>query len=235
LSQLGLNLSYTHQMSERSFLSGGFQVSANQRMFKPAQLTFDDQFDGEIFDGGNSSAEVFDDPSFLYMNFSTGLNWHFQIPEKRTRWDIGASVFNLNGARQSFFNNDESNLSKRIHIHALGSFMLDQKIDAVLIGLASFQNPYAEYLFGFGFRYHLRQTMTKELSIQFGLSYRNQDAVIPNFEVEWKKLIRVGVSYDVNTSGFTEATNGKGSPEFSIIYTFRKVKPVGEIKLCPLY
>jgi len=77
--------------------------------------------------------------------------------------------------------------------------------------------------------------MTKELSVQFGLNYRIGDAVIPTFELDIKNTIRVGVSYDVNTSGFNEATQGKGSPEFSIIYTFNKVKPLAEKKLCPLY
>lgn len=235
LSQLGLNISYTHRLSEKIFLSGGFQFSGNQRMFKPEQLTFDDQFDGEKFNSDIVSQEAFDDPSFLYMNFSAGLNWHYQNPAKRTRLDIGGSVFNLNGARQSFFNENESELSKRIHLHGLGSFMVAEKVDMTFQGLMSWQMPYTESIFGIGFRYHLNQTMTKELSVQFGLNYRIGDAVIPTFEFNLKNTIRVGVSYDLNTSGFNEATQGKGSPEFSIIYTFNKVKPLGEKKLCPLY
>lgn len=235
LSQLGINLSYTHQMSERNFLSGGFQLSGNQRMFKPSQLTFDDQFDGEVFNSDIGSQEVFDEPSFFYINYSAGLNWHFQIPEKRTRVDFGVSIFNLNEARQSFFDRNDVRLAKRIHVHGIGNFKVGEKVDLTLLGLVSLQNPYAETLAGIGFRYHLNQMMTKELSIQFGLNIRNQDAIIPTFEIDFRNTIRVGVSYDVNTSSFVEATNRRGSPEFSIIYTLNKVKPLKEKKLCPLY
>lgn len=235
LSQLGLNIGYTHRLSERNFLSGGFQISGNQRMFKPGQLTFDDQFDGEIFNSDIVSQEAFEDPSFLYMNFSVGLNWHYQNPAKRTRLDIGGSIFNLNGARQSFFNENESELSKRIHLHGLGSFMVSDKLDMTFQGLMSWQEPYSESILGVGFKYHLNQTMTKELSVQIGLNYRMGDAVIPTFELNIKNTIRVGLSYDLNTSGFNEATQGKGSPEFSFIYTFNKVKPLEEKKICPLY
>lgn len=235
LSELGLNVGYTHRISERNFLSAGFQISGNQRMFKPGQLTFDDQFDGEKFNANIATQEVFDDPSFLYLNYSVGFNWHYQNPAKRTRLDIGGSVFNLNGARQSFFNEKESELSKRIHVHGIGSFMVSDKVDLTFQGLMSWQSPYTESIAGLGFKYYLNQTMTKELSIQFGLNYRVGDAIIPTFEIDIKKMIRVGISYDVNTSGFTQATEGKGSPEFSIIYTFNKVKPIRENKLCPLY
>ena len=184
-------------------------MSANQRMFKPGQLTFNDQFDGEKFNADLVRQEVFDDPSFFYLNFSVGLNWHYQNPAKRTRLDFGGSIFNLNGVRQSFFNEKESELSKRIHLHGIGSFMVGDKVDITFQGLMSWQTPYTESVVGLGFRYHLNQTMTKELSIQFGLNYRIGDAVIPTFEFEIKKTIRVGVSYDVNTSGFNEAKQGK--------------------------
>ena len=235
LSQLGLNIGYTHRLSERNFLSGGFQVSANQRMFRPNQLSFDDQFDGELFNTDIASQEVFADPSFYYLNYAVGFNWHYQNPAKRTRLDFGASVFNLNEARQSFKNKTDVQLEKRIHLHALGSFKVAPKMDLVLLSLVSLQNPYAETLVGFGAKFYLNQTMTKELAIQFGVNYRNGDAIIPTFEIELKKMIRVGLSYDVNMSSFSEATQRKGSPEFSIIYTLNKVKPLREKKICPLY
>jgi len=235
LSQLGVNLGYTHQMSKRNFLSGGFQISANQRMFKPQQLSFDDQFDGESYNSDLSSAEVFDDPSLFYLNFSAGINWHYQIPEKRTRLDLGASIFNLNEAPQSFFDRKDVVLAQRIHIHGMGSMMVSENIDLSLLGLLTKQGPYSETIVGFGAKIYLNKTMTKELAIQFGANYRVGDAIIPTFEIDFRNMIKLGLSYDVNTSVFTEATNGKGSPEFSIIYTLRKVKPLNEKKLCPLY
>ena len=235
LAQLGLNLSYTHQLSERNFLSAGFQISANQRMFKPHQLSFDDQFDGESFNSDIESQEIFESPTFAYFNYSVGFNWHYQKPESRTRFDFGASIFNLNEARQSFFDKNEINLNKRVHLYGLGSFKVAEKMDFMLLTLMSWQKPYAETLLGFAAKFYINQTMTKELSIQFGMNYRVGDAMIPTFEIDYRNTIRVGISYDVNTSVFTEATKGKGSPEFSIIYTLNKVKPIDHKKICPLY
>ncbi|HFC00838.1 MAG TPA: type IX secretion system membrane protein PorP/SprF [Phaeodactylibacter sp.] len=235
LAQLGLNIGYTHQLSERNFISAGFQVSANQRMFKPQQLSFDDQFDGESFRSDIASQEIFESPTFAYFNYSVGFNWHYQKPENRTRFDFGVSVFNLNEARQSFFNKKDINLSKRVNLHGLGSFKVGEKMDLMLLSLISMQKPYAETLLGFAAKFYLNQTMSKELAIQFGMNYRVADALIPTFEIDFRNTIRFGVSYDVNTSIFTSATNGKGSPEFSIIYTLNKIKPLGDKKLCPLY
>jgi len=235
MSRIGLNGAYTRQLSERFFLTGGFQFSLGQRMFKPEQLSFDSQFNGELFDSGIASGEVFENPSFVFLNFSGGLNFHFQQPSKRARIDFGISAFNLNEAKQSFFNKSDVRLLRRTHLYALGNIMLGEKLDFVGLGLFSFQDTYAEKLIGLGLKFYLSNTMSKELSLQLGANLRIGDAIIPNLEIEYRNTYKVAISYDVNTSNFNEATSGKGSPEFSFIYTLKKIKPLEKTKICPLY
>ena len=236
MSRLGLNLAYTHRLSTQLFMTGGFQFSAAQRMFKPQQLSFDSQYNGDLFDAGIDSGEVFENPRFSFLNFSGGLNFHWQKPEKRMRLDVGGSVFNLNEANQSFYiNKGDVRLQRRIHIYGIGNMMLGEYLDVVGLGMVSIQDTYSEKVFGLGLKFYLNKTMSKELAIQLGANLRVGDAVIPNLEIEYRNTYKVAISYDVNTSNFNEATSGKGSPEFSFIYTLKKIKPLEKTKICPLY
>ena len=236
MSRIGLNLAYTHRLSQQLFMTGGFQFSIAQRMFKPQQLSFDSQYNGDVFDAGVDSGEIFENTRFAFLNFSGGLNFHFQKPEKRIRLDFGGAVFNLNEANQSFFNSkNDIRLQRRMHIYGIGNMMLGEKVDLVGLGMISVQDTYSEKIFGLGLKYYLSTVMSKELSIQLGANLRVGDAVIPNIEIEYRNTYKVAISYDVNTSNFNEATSGKGSPEFTFIYTLKKVKPLEQTKICPLY
>lgn len=236
MSRIGLNAAYTHRLSSQFFMTGGFQFSIAQRMFKPQQLSFDSQYNGDLFDAGINSGEVFENTRFSFLNFSGGLNFHFQIPEKRMRLDFGGSVFNLNEADQSFFaDRNDVRLQRRYHIYGIGNMMLGENFDIVGLGMIALQDTYSEKIFGLGFKFYLNKTMSKELALQLGANVRVGDAVIPNLEIEYRNTYRVAISYDVNTSNFNEATNGRGSPEFAFIYTLKKVKPLEKTKICPLY
>ena len=235
LSRLGLNLAYTQQLSRRLFITGGFQFSIAQRMFKPQQLSFDSQYIGDKFDAGTDSGEVFENPSFVFLNYTGGLNVHYQLPSKRARLDFGVSGFNLNQANQSFYDKNDVRLLRRTHIYALGSVMLGEKVDIVGLGLVSLQDTYSENVFGVGFKFYLSDAMSKELSLQLGANLRIGDAVIPNIEIEYRNTYKVAISYDVNVSDFNAATSGKGSPEFSFFYTLKEIKPLEQTKICPLY
>jgi drug/metabolite transporter (DMT)-like permease len=50
-----------------------------------------------------------------------------------------------------------------------------------------------------------------------GAWYRYGDAIAPYVGFEWAKA-KLGISYDVNLSGFTSATKGNGALELSLIY-----------------
>jgi hypothetical protein len=50
-----------------------------------------------------------------------------------------------------------------------------------------------------------------------GSWYRYADAIAPYVGFEWAKA-KLGISYDINLSGFTPATKGNGALEISLIY-----------------
>src|SRR5690606_16314940 len=57
----------------------------------------------------------------------------------------------------------------------------------------------------------------KNTTLYLGGWYRYGDAVAPYIGLEWSKM-QLGISYDVNVSSFTSATNGNGAYEIFLIF-----------------
>ena len=74
----------------------------------------------------------------------------------------------------------------------------------------------------------------------FGVNYRwnenlgNDDVILPMVVVEYQSW-RVGVSYDIDISGFNGPTSGNGGPELSMRYLFKKVGKPDFCPTCPTY
>lgn len=233
-SQLGLNASYIHQISEEQFLSAGFQIMGGQRAFDPKQLRFDDQYNGDIFDESIPSAEAFLKTSVAYFDLGAGINWYFQDEDSRTRIHIGLGFYHLNRPGISFLGDKELQLPLNGRTYAMAAIELQQKLDLVVNGLWHYQGPYQEAIFGPAVRYHLNQDRGKELALQAGVSYRLSDALVSHFEVFYQNW-HLGISYDINTSAFYAATNRNGGPELSLRYIITKVKPPDTFKACPIF
>lgn len=242
LTQLGLSGAYTHRVNRKNFLTLGVQLSGYQRRFKLDDLRFDNQFGGRAYDPNRATGENFTNTSILYGDFSAGLNWHYQKPNSFSRWntqnrtklDVGISAFHLNQPNKSFYEDDREDLPMRFTVHAMGTFRVADPFDVVLVGLYQSQRPHAETVLGIAGKLHLDQRLARQLNVLFGLNFRLQDAIIPNIAVQYNAW-KIGLSYDINTSGFTVATDRFGGPEFSVSYIF--VKPELEMfKNCnPIY
>lgn len=234
--QLNASVSYTLTIDRENFLSFGLQAGVAQRSFRPASLTFDNQFDGEIFDPSRPINEQFTNTAKVYGDVSIGVNWHGQKQKKRTRLDVGGAVYHLNQPDQSFNSADPARLSTRISLYMLPTLQLSKKMDFILHGMAQLQGAYTEGFAGAGGRFHLDTRRTREMAIQLTGSYRFNafgDSVIPAAEVHYKTWV-VGLSYDINISDFQRATNRYGGPELSVRYTITNVKPVNTFKICPI-
>jgi len=236
---LGLNGSYTHMLSERNFLTLGVQAGAAQRSLSMEQLQFDNQYNAgsNQFDSTIGTGEANSMFSRTFADFGAGLNYHFQVPEKRTALDAGIGVFHFNEPNKSFFEESggEDNLPARYSMYGIGTVMVAEKVDLLLHFTQSYQGPHQETFAGFGGRFHINQQRDKELAISLNLNYRlnNNDALIPVLGVRYRNW-QAAFSYDLNISDFSDATAGNGGPEFSIIHVITTVKPV-KTKICPIY
>jgi len=233
LTQLALNTSYTQRINDNNFMTLGVQLSGYQRAFSTEDLKWGSQFGDRIFNPNQASGETFTDESTFYGDFSAGLNWHFQKPnsqsswnnQNRTKFDLGVGLFHINKPDRSFYDDnmyDEDNLPMRLAIYGLGTFRLIDPLDLVLVGMYQGHGSHEEIVVGIGGKIHLINELTSQLNILFGVNFRLGDAFIPNVEVGYNSW-KFGLSYDWNTSGFKEVTNGRGGIELSAAYIF--VKP----------
>lgn len=236
LTQISLTGSYTHQLSDYSFLTAGVQIGSLSRAFNMDGLTFENQFNGDVFDPGLDPRENFENTSKSFLDFGTGLNFQIQN-DNGFSINIGSGLFHLSKPQQNFYNQTASELPFRITGYLIGITKLNPKMDLQFRLVSQFQGSYHEYLGGSALVYKLNDARGKELSLSLGTNYRyadESDAIIPTLGIKYM-MWYAELSYDINMSQFTEATNGVGGPEISIIYTITKVKPPGTFKACPIF
>ncbi len=237
LTNLQLGASYSKELSSNVFLTGGAQLGFSQRAFKTDELTFDNQFLSGAFDPTAPSGEDLTNTSFFFVDLGVGGNLRLQNEDRRSKLDLGLSLYHLLEPNQSFFDDSGVNLPRRLAVHALGALKVADPLDILLRGTAQFQSSYKEFVPGIAARIYLDQKKGKELAFQFGINARFNsitDAIIPTIEVHYRTL-SVGASYDVNVSQFEIATDGAGGPEIWVSYRIVKVKPLNDFKTCPIF
>ena len=240
ISQLGLSASYTQMISDEFFIGVGAQFSIGQRALSPNQLTYGEQWNGDVYDPNIQHTEVFDRENMNMASISAGFNGHYQVDGKRTKFDFGMGLYHLNEPGETFFNNPDVVLPMKGNNYGLATVQISEKNDLrfhiihTYMGLEFLKTEFNEIVGGVAFRHFLNLEKGREISVQPGVSFRLGDAIIPTFEIQYQNW-RVGLSYDVNTSAFEVATNGKGGPEISVEYIISKVKPPKIFKVCPIF
>ena len=233
-SQLGGNLAYTRQLGGGVYATVGLQLMAGQRSVKPGQLTFEEQWNGDIFDPSRSVSESFTSGNVVLGSISTGFNLHYQVDGTRTKFDLGAGIFHLNTPKTSFAEEADVKLPMKISPHFIATFQVSPRFDFRANALYNKQTSYQEIVGGAALRYHLNFEKNKELAVQAGIATRLQDAIIPSVELQaghWT----AGFSYDINTSEFRTATLRRGGPELFLQYIIWKVRAPKEFKACPIF
>jgi type IX secretion system PorP/SprF family membrane protein len=246
-SDLNLNASYTHYLSEGMFLTLGGRAAVAQRRFEPEALRFADQFNfgTGAFDPAFRTGEDFARTNHVFPDFSVGVNFHWQAldryqrydyKEERSKIDVGIALMHLTTPDQTFIEDIDVPLYRRFSAYAQGVLQLNAPLDLVGGITGQFQGPYREYVAMGGLRVHLNTEPGKQLSLQGALGYRFAefgDAFYPMLQLEYNAF-RVGFSYDINISDFNVATQRNGGPELSVRYVFKKVRPVPSRRFCPL-
>ena len=87
---------------------------------------------------------------------------------------------------------------------------------------------------GAAFSYNVNRSDEDPVNIYLGSWYRLKDAVIPYVGLEFKG-IRIGASYDANTSLLKPASNSRGGMEISLIYIKNHSDPSLKRLNCPKF
>lgn len=233
LASLTINASYTLPITTRFFVGGGAYVGVGQRSFSETDLEWDNQWNGTIFDPTLPSGEIFDKTSFTFLDMGLGANVRLQGVD-RTKLDAGIGAFHLNQPGYTFYDDSDITLPIRLSFYAMGVLKLADIIDIYGNGIYQDQGPYAETVLGGGVIIHLSQRKSREIELHLGMATRLDDALIPMVAIGYDGW-RGGFSYDMNTSPFKVATDEKGGPEFFLTYTYKRLCPLRQTKVCTIF
>ena len=211
-----LSLSYHKALDEDGFntIGAGFQATYSSAILDFTKLTFEDQltqngFTGttsETLNNGNNQNYVDVNAGLLYSGSSNGVNNYY----------LGASVYHINRPNLSFIDKVWT-LSPRLTVHGGGSFPLTEMLSINTSAIFQVQNKATETLIGAAVSANVNGDADNPSSVYVGSWIRFNDAIIPYIGIEVGGL-RIGASYDINTSSLKAATLSRGGSEFSIIY-----------------
>jgi len=233
---LMLSTAYTKRITKHFFIGAGVQLGYNNRRYKLEKLTFNDQFNGDVYDPNLIS---YDQGKFAgksnisYFDMNVGMNFRYQS-SKRMWVNLGGGVFHLTQPNMSFLGAEGVLLPIRWNIMANASIQLNPRIDILPMVIFQRQLEYQEIVYGAMMRYHFNVNPGREMSGEIGVMHRWDDAVIVRLGFAYQGF-RVGLSYDINVSGFETATKNNGGYELSLSYIISRVPSLGTIKTCPIF
>ena len=230
--QIALGGAYTIKLKDSTqsiTLSG--QPAFTQRSINYDELQFDNQYNGNNYDPNLGSGENFTNEGGTYFNLHGGIAWNYKIAQRK-ELTAGFAMHNIIRPQQSFFN-ENIPLHQRFTIHAGGVFPVSEKVDVLPNISFQKQHNYKEIIFGGQGKYHLNNGNYRALYA--GVWYRNSDATYFNVGMDYADF-HFGISYDLNLSSLSVASNNRGGFEFAIIYILQRYKPdLRRYKSCPDY
>jgi len=230
----GATAAVTQALGEKQALGVGFGFGFAQRAFDLSNLTFKNQWTGDLFDPGRATKESLRNSTGLVPTLSAGLNWHYGPSDSRSRLDIGAGANHLNRPKFSFDADSPNRLPMRITANAAGALQVAERLDVSAFGAVQHMADAYEILMGGGVRCILSSGLGNATAVQFSLATRLGDAFIPALQVE-RNAWTLGLSYDINTSPFQVATGRRGGFEVAVVYRALPVPPVKAVKSCPIF
>jgi type IX secretion system PorP/SprF family membrane protein len=213
-----LSVAYHQGLDEEGYnrISAGFQMVYNAKNLNTSSLKFEDQLRSDGFTGVTNEIFQATQLNISYFDLNAGLTYS-GTTQSNVNYYLGASVYHLTKPKESF-RGGQFNLAQRYTIH--GGVYLPLNPQLMLHSSGIYQNQAGAHEtvlgaalgYNFGDEYNVSET-----SIYFGSWYRFGDALIPYIGLEFNKL-RLGATYDVNTSSLKAASNSRGGFEISLIY-----------------
>ncbi|HEX8459903.1 MAG TPA: PorP/SprF family type IX secretion system membrane protein [Segetibacter sp.] len=198
-------------------IGAGFQATYSNMMLNTSELKFEDQLTPFGFTG--TSSEVFNNSTLKnsYWDLNAGVLYTGSTTDKNNFY-AGISMYHITRPKQSFTGTFFL-LNPRTTFHAGGYFPVNDMTTVHFSGLYSTQAKASEAVIGGAAQLSVSEGETPT-SVYVGSWYRFNDALIPYVGLEFGDL-RLGATYDVNTSSLKSASESKGGIEVSLIYIKR--------------
>ena len=210
----------------------GMNLGFCQVGFDYDKMTFDNQFDGLNYNKTTATGENFDWTKYNYGDVNLGSALQYIINNKY-RLNLGLGFHHITNPVITYQGNALSKLDFKTTTFLSFSSPISNNIDIISEALITKQAKNHEIIPHASLKYYVNKDDNRAVSA--GLCLRARDAVILRFGYAYKTL-QSGISYDINTSGFTAATNRRGAFEIFINYIINKKRPiVVKKRVCPVF
>lgn len=215
-------------VAEMHTLSAGLQFGMGQRSGDLSKLVFGNQFNGSELDPSMSSGEVNNLVSFMYADFSTGIQYQFGghnigfHKDHLTDFRVGLAYFHFNKPSLSYRLGFTEDMYSKVVFSTSLVKDFSGKVGIETYFNQFFQGPHRESSLGFLLRYHISSGskitgLTKDKYLAMGAALRYKDAFSPIVRLHWDSFT-FGISYDVTVAELGRVSRG-GGLEFSLVYS----------------
>lgn len=209
----GLNLHY----------GAGFFVGIFRKSLRTDALTFDNQFTGEVFDPNIAPNENLLPLNFLKPDVGAGFNIGLSN-NNDLQINLGFAIHHLTPIQESFLDDGlRVTLNRRYALPVMAIIPISKTWDVQIDYLYQNMAKKHENIVGAVFNYYMVNNNPVKKSVGFGSYWRAGDAVSAAFRYRVNNFTAV-MSYDINISDFTAATNTYGGVEIGAVYIVKRVK-----------
>lgn len=201
-------------------LTVGLQGGYTQKSIDLSKLYFGDDFMNGGFQPGTGGQWANLNNRINYFTVNAGVSWAHSVSEK-FGYTLGVSAMNLNQPQETFQKqrNSEVGLGIRYAAQAGVIAYVSEKLSLRPAVLYQTQSTATELVAGNEFHLVVGDDEFRSVStaVFLGGWIRSNDAMMITGGFEWKG-VRLGLSYDYNTSSLKNASNGNGGFEISLRY-----------------
>lgn len=216
-----ISLSYALQIADGHQIALGVQPSFFQRFIGSDAMTWDTQWTGSTFDSNIESGEIIITDKSYRFDVNSGVYYYGELNDQNSV-NIGFSVAHLIQPENSIISGTD-NLYRKYTVHAGGEFGKRGSKIAFAPNVIFFkQGPNKEFSLGTDFKYFLKESSKytgyyDQTSVSLGTYLRLGDAFYSTLFFNMSGF-SLGLSYDLNLSNLSVATNGRGGMEFLLRY-----------------
>lgn len=192
----------------------GFQAGFVQKKIDFSKLTFASQFYGEDFDPGIPSGENTENHKVTYLDIAAGINYQ-NLNIKKMIINTGLSIYHTSKPQESFIN-DTYKLPMRKTFYGSVDIPLANNTNIKAIILVMEQNKALQKTIFARIEKSGKMNLKNKVHLSFGTGLRITDSFILYSGLKYNNIL-IGISYDINFSQLSPASNYRGGFEISII------------------
>jgi len=236
---VAISTAYHKSVDEEGYhqISVGFQGTYANKTLDGPRLHFLDglQIDGTWLPSSSEPVNL-QVVTASYFDMNAGLLYNGSFNGSDAVY-FGASMYHLNQPKESFLGVDNITVPTRMTLHGGGYFPSESTGKTWYVSaLYSRQATASELVFGGALEMSASQDENKPVNVYVGAWVRANnvsDAIIPYVGLDYGSF-NLGMTYDINVSGFKVATQQRGGFEISLIYIARQIDTNSRDKVqCP--